>query len=106
MDFNEIHNQVSLLLYIPKLSVTYMQLIGIRNMYTSKPLTSHQVESLRRASLPCAIQISRGLEEVCHSGRESLGDQLVNGLSRVVVVVPHSRRPVRIRSCDIAVKTE
>lgn len=46
------------------------------------------------------------LKEVCQGGRESLGDQLVNGLSRMVVVVPHRRCPVRVRGCNVAVEAE
>lgn len=52
------------------------------------------------------LLVSPPLKEVCQGGHESLGDQLVNGLTRVVVVIPHCRCPVRVRGCDVAVKAK
>lgn len=84
----------------------YMQLAATLNIYIKIFEASTAIERLGRASLPRAFQTSRNLEEVRQSGHEPLGDQFVNGLSRVVVVVPHSRRSIRIRGCDVAVKAE
>lgn len=83
-----------------------MQLATTLNIYIKTLEASPTQESLGQVSLPGAFQTSGNLEEVGQSGHEPLGHQFVNGLSRVVVVVPHSRRSVRIRGCDVAVKAE
>ena len=51
-------------------------------------------------------RLSPPLKEVRQSGSESLGDQFVYSLSRMVVVVPNRRCPVRIRGCNVAVEAE
>lgn len=71
-----------------------------------KNLTSCRPDKSQAAIIILRIPVTGSLEEVCQSGHKSLGDQLVNSLTRVVVVVPHSRCPVRVRGCDVAVKAE
>lgn len=75
-------------------------------MYTSKIWRfAHQRKS-QVAIITLRIPVTGGLEEVRQSGHKSLGDQLVDSLARVVVVIPNSRCPVRVRSGDVAVKAE
>lgn len=71
-----------------------------------KYLTFCRPEKSQAATVTLRVPVTGRLEEVCQSGHKSLGDQLVNSLTRVVVIVPHSRCPVRVRGCDVAVKAE